>query len=187
MTTLNPIADAVEGLISPVVGPLMARLIDLIPDPAEKARQAALAQQALMAADAQIIAAQNATNLAEAQNNNIFVSGWRPAVGWTCVAGLAWQYVLSPAFSFFTVLFGYAAPNLAMDSTLTQTLLIPLLGLGAMKTYERVQGVSNEGQTAPTVTYVQPHQSVLDLPSATPPSNALAGVSISNAQPNNEH
>ena len=55
MTTLNPIADAVEGLISPVVGPLMARLIDLIPDPAEKARQAALAQQALMAADAQII------------------------------------------------------------------------------------------------------------------------------------
>ena len=47
MTTLNPIADAVEGLISPVVGPLMARLIDLIPDPAEKARQAALAQQSI--------------------------------------------------------------------------------------------------------------------------------------------
>lgn len=166
---MDPIADTVVGVVSSALGPLLSRLIDLIPDPAEKARQAAIAQQQLMAADAAIIAAQNATNLAEAQNKNLFVSGWRPFVGWVCGAGLAWQVVFEPFLAFGLNAFGYHPTLPQIDSGWITALLIPLLGLGAMKSVERIYGVSNEGQSPSQTVVMVPHQSTLALPSAYTP------------------
>jgi holin (3TMs family) len=158
--------DVVSGLVSSTVGPLFTRLIDLIPDPAEKARQAALIQEKLMAADAAMIAAQNAVNLAEATNTNMFVSGWRPAVGWVCVSALGWQVVVAPFIGFGAAFFGYHPVLPVLDSSWFGSLMIPMLGLGAMKTAERISGVSNEGQKPTKTLMVRPSQSVLDLPSA---------------------
>lgn len=163
---LSPITDAVEGVISSTIGPLFTRLIDLIPDPIEKAKQAAAIQQQLMAADAAMIQQQNAINLAEASNTNMFVSGWRPGVGWVCVAALTWQTILQPVLAFCLNAAGYVPTLPAMNSELVMSLLVPLLGLGAMKSYERVNGVSNEGQKPTQTAMVKPSVAVLNLPSA---------------------
>lgn len=157
--------DVVSGLVSSTVGPLFNRLIDLIPDPVEKAKQAALIQQKLMDADAAMIAAQNAINLAEASNQSLFVSGWRPAVGWVCGFGLAWQVIFEPFLAFAINAFGYNPTLPVIDGSFVSTLLIPLLGLGAMKSAERIAGVSNEGQKPTQTVMVRPAQAVLDLPS----------------------
>lgn len=163
------LGDIASGVISSTIGPLFTRLIDLIPDPAERAREAAKIQQSLLAADATMIAAQNAINLAEAQNENIFVSGWRPAVGWVCVAGLAWAAFARPVLEFGAAFFvdgKLEFPNI--DTGLITTMLIPLLGLGGLKTAERIYGVSNEGQKPTRTIVLQPSQALLNLPSAPP-------------------
>jgi hypothetical protein len=162
---LSPITDVVEGVISSTIGPLFTRLIDLIPDPAEKAKQAAIIQQQLLAADAQMIAQQNAINLAEASNTNLFVSGWRPGVGWVCVAALSWQTVLQPFLAFGLAAVGVSVNLPSMNSELVMSLLVPLLGLSAMKTYERVNSVSNEGQKPTQIALIKPAQALLNLPS----------------------
>lgn len=158
--------DVVSGLVSSTVGPLFQRLIDLIPDPVEKAKQAALIQEKLMDADAAMMAAQNAVNLAEASNQNLFISGWRPAVGWVCVTALGWQMVCAPLVTFGAALFGFHPTLPVLDSSWLNTLMIPMLGLGAMKTAERMSGVSNEGQQPTKTVMVRPARAVLDLPSA---------------------
>ena len=165
MTTLNPIADAVEGAISGTIGPLFTRLIDYIPDPVEKAKQAAIVQQQLLAADAAVIAQQNAINLAEASNSNVFVSGWRPFIGWVCGFGLAWNIVFAPFFRFAIETIGFTSALPTIDNSFISLLLVPMLGLGAMKTYERVNGVSNEGQKPTQMIAVLPSQALLNLPS----------------------
>lgn len=158
--------DVAKGVISSTIGPLFTRLIDLIPDPAEKARQAALIQQKLMDADTAMIAAQNAINLAEAGNSNLFVSGWRPAIGWVCGFGLAWQIVFEPFITFFLNMVGYYPKLPEIDSSWISALVIPMLGLGAMKTAERIAGVSNEGAPPQQTIMVQPSTSLMQLPSA---------------------
>jgi len=137
------IGDAIQGVISTALGPLFTRLIDLIPDPAEKARQAALLQQQLMAADAAMISQQNAINLAEAGNANIFVAGWRPMVGWVCAMGLGWQVIAAPFLTFVVNALGYYPTLPAIDSSYISMLLIPLLGLGALRTVERLGKVNS--------------------------------------------
>lgn len=159
------IDDVVSGLVSSTVGPLFNRLIDLIPDPVEKAKQAAAIQEKLMDADATMMAAQNAVNLAEASNQNLFVSGWRPAVGWVCVTALGWQMVIAPLVTFGAAMAGYHPSLPILDSSWLNTLMIPLLGFGVMKSAERVYGVSNEGQKPTQTVMVRPARSVLDLPS----------------------
>lgn len=164
------LASIGSGAISATLGPLLGRLVDLIPDPVEKAKAAAEAQNKLLDADAAIIAAQNATNLEEAASESIFVSGWRPAVGWICGIALAWQVILQPFLSFGVNLFGYHPILPTVDSSFISLLLIPMLGLGAARTVEKIQGVSTP-PPAVIKQLVRPHQSVLNLPSSPPGGN----------------
>lgn len=79
--------------------------------------------------------AQAATNTEEAKHGSVFVAGWRPAVGWVCAAGLAAQVILLPLLS---GLFGLTFP---FDTELLLLTMSGMLGIGAMRTYEKVQGV----------------------------------------------
>ena len=74
-------------------------------------------------------------NKVEAQHRSLFISGWRPALGWVCVLGLALTFIVSPLLEWGT---GVKGPELPTDIMLE--LVLGMLGLGALRTYEKLAG-----------------------------------------------
>jgi hypothetical protein len=132
-----------------------SKLIDkFIPDPAqaEQAKLKLLEMQmtgdlAQLAAETDLAKLQIQTNVEEAKNANIFVSGWRPAVGWCCAAAFAYSYVLLPFAQFLVFTFGTTAmaEQLALAPRLELSEMMPvllgMLGLGGLRTVEKVKNV----------------------------------------------
>lgn len=89
-----------------------------------------------------VMQGQMATNTAEAANPSVFVSGWRPFVGWVCGSGFAMQFVVAPLLTWGSTLYGHPVtlPGLDIDTLLT--LLAGMLGLGGLRSFERVKGVA---------------------------------------------
>ena len=99
-------------------------------------------ERAQMAAALTIVQGQLDTNRAEAASPSVFVAGWRPAVGWVCVAALACQYVARPLLQWAGAVSGHPMPVLpGIDDTLWQ-LLLGMLGLGGLRSYEKARGVA---------------------------------------------
>lgn len=73
----------------------------------------------------------------EAASPNWWVAGWRPGAGWICVFGLGYATVLSPLFTFIANLCGSTIPAPVLDTGTLTTLLLGLLGLGGLRTYEK--------------------------------------------------
>ncbi len=127
------------------------KLIDrLIPDPVQKqaaALQLLQLQQsgelAQLASDTDLAKGQLAVNQTEAGNANSFVSGWRPSVGWVCCAGLAYSFVVRPIAGPLAQKY-LGAPMDALDMGTLGTLLFGMLGLGSMRTVEKINGVATK-------------------------------------------
>jgi hypothetical protein len=81
-------------------------------------------------------------NAVEAANPSLFVSGWRPAVGWVCVFTFAFNYVFLPLANFSLDLYGIKVDIIALDTGELWTLLGGLLGIGGLRTVEKVKGVT---------------------------------------------
>jgi hypothetical protein len=87
--------------------------------------------------------AQTDINLIEAQSPKLFVSGWRPAVGWLCVIGLFVQYLIYPLALWILPIIGHSEIKLpVIDISDLYPLLFALLGVGGMRTFEKVKGVA---------------------------------------------
>jgi hypothetical protein len=104
-------------------------------------------QAKILAAEVALSEAQNKVNMLEASSGSLFVSGWRPAVGWVCVSGLGYTFIFRPIFPWavdtVAKLSGYTSllsplPKIPMDDL--YVLLGGMLGLGAMRSYEKVKG-----------------------------------------------
>lgn len=93
--------------------------------------------------DAQIEIAkqQNEVNKIEAADTNLFKSGWRPFSGWCCGLGLAYQFIVFPLLSWVAVAKSWPIPP-PLDIELLMTLLFGMLGLGSLRTVERIKGKS---------------------------------------------
>ena len=85
-------------------------------------------------------AGQVAVNLAEAQADDRIKSWWRPMAGWVCVAALAWAYVLGPMVKWALIVAGVLVPlpPTSFDVDML-TLIFGMLGLGGLRSYERVK------------------------------------------------
>ena len=86
--------------------------------------------------------AQIELNKIEAGHRSIFVAGWRPFIGWVCGFALAWHFILFDMLTWITVNFFphvTSVPELTGTETLV-TVLLSLLGLGAMRTAEKFGG-----------------------------------------------
>lgn len=79
---------------------------------------------------------QSDVNAIEAQSSSLFVSGWRPAVGWICVFSLAFNFIIAPLLSALGLTIGQ------LDSGELMTLLFGLLGLSGMRSWEKKQRVA---------------------------------------------
>jgi hypothetical protein len=85
--------------------------------------------------------AQTDTNKVEAASTNMFVAGWRPAIGWICGLGLLSQFVIGPFATWGAALCGKILIFPSLDMGTLLTLLMGMLGLGGMRTYEKIQDV----------------------------------------------
>ena len=122
-------------MIDKLIGPITGLLDKFIPDADTKSKLAH--EVATMAQNhAQELAkAQLEVNKTEAAHRSLFVAGWRPAVGWSCCFALVYSTILSPILGIW-----FTVPP--VDSSLLTTVLMGMLGLGAMRTYEKQAGVS---------------------------------------------
>jgi hypothetical protein len=116
----------------------------LFPDPAEAAK----AQLALlkMQQDGELAAmvAQTDINKVEAASQSIFVAGWRPFCGWVGGAGLAYAAIVEPLMRLLASLYGYTGNFPAIDTTITMQILFGLLGLGAMRSYDKAAEIKKK-------------------------------------------
>lgn len=135
-----------------VLGPIVSKVLDFIPDPQKKAEaQLKLQQeldsnsQKLLEAFSAMDRAQAETNTEEAKSANIFIAGWRPFIGWTCGAAFAWSFLIQPVLVFVLVALGRPLPNLpAIAVGEMMPVLMGMLGLAGMRSWEKAQGVHNE-------------------------------------------
>ena len=112
-----------------------------IPDPTLKEQLRRELELAQLAADTDLAKAQAAINQTEATNPNLFVSGWRPFVGWVCGLGLAYAFLIKPIASPLIQKWS-GVPMEALDVGTLLTLLFGMLGLGGMRTVEKLSGVA---------------------------------------------
>jgi hypothetical protein len=125
--TLDPITAGID-LANTVVGKLW-------PD---KSAQ----EQAQLAAAVALVQGQLDINKAEAASPSMFVGGWRPACGWVCAAALGYQYLARPLLPWACAALGHAVPELpTLDGTLME-LLAGMLGLGGLRTVEKIKSVA---------------------------------------------
>ena len=86
---------------------------------------------------------QLAINAEEAKSRNIFVAGWRPFVGWTCGLALFAHFILFPSADVITAYLGYETPTYpAFDMDTLMTVLLGMLGLGGMRSFEKYKKVT---------------------------------------------
>ena len=86
--------------------------------------------------------AQIEVNKAEAQHRSVFVAGWRPFIGWICAVAMAYHFVLQPiiVFAFSANGVDYSLPEFDMGSLMT--VVLGILGLGGMRSFEKYKGIT---------------------------------------------
>ena len=83
--------------------------------------------------------AQIEVNKVEANSSSLFVSGWRPFVGWTCGIALCYHFILQPFLTFVLYSFGHQIILPTFDMGTLTTILMGMLGLGGLRSYEKVK------------------------------------------------
>ena len=116
------------------------------PDPVKQAEEVRklqeLAQQGDLAqlnAEVKLLVAQIELNTVEAAHDSMFVAGWRPAVGWVCCIGLLYNVLLAPFLDIW-----FEIPEIQTD--LLYPVLLGMLGLGGLRSFEKFMGVSRENR-----------------------------------------
>ena len=111
-------------------------------DKEAKAKAEREIEQQLTTHLAKIDLAQLDINKTEAALRSIFVAGWRPFIGWTCGVALAWTYVMTPILNFILAQTGHLMELPAMDMSQMMPVLMGMLGLGGLRTFEKFKKVS---------------------------------------------
>ena len=119
-----PKLNVVAGIIDKVAGHVDKFTLD-------KQEKAQLIQE--------INKAQIEVNKVEAGSTNLFVSGWRPSVGWVCSIALCYHFVLQPLLMFVLSAIGKPMELPVFDMTTLTTVLLGILGLGSMRSIEKVK------------------------------------------------
>lgn len=129
----------IVGALVPILGEVLDRLI---PDKAEAARAKVEMETLLLQADQQAKLAQIELNKVEAGHSSLFVAGWRPAVGWICAAALAYQFIVYDLLSWAAALAGSITRFPAPNSGMLMELVLAMLGMGGLRTFEKMKGVA---------------------------------------------
>lgn len=143
MTSFDPLTAIFE---------LGKTAIDKIwPDPSKRAEELFKLEKlyqdgdlAKLQANVSLMLGQIEINKVEAQHPSVFVAGWRPAVGWVGAGAFAYSTIIEPLMRFAATLYGYAGEFPKLDDNLTMQILFGLLGLGALRSYEKSKEVQTD-------------------------------------------
>jgi len=131
------------GILSTLIGPATELAGKFIQD---KDKAAQLAHDLSTMADnhaQEAMLAQVEVNKAEAESGSVFKGGWRPFIGWVCGAAFAYHFVLQPLILFGVTAAGVQIPELpTFDMTSLMTVMMGMLGLGGLRSYEKKQGLT---------------------------------------------
>lgn len=127
--------DAIAGLVSTAVDKIW-------PDANIEAQSNADALKAELTKELESTLGQLEINKIEAANASVFVSGWRPAVGWVCVLGFFYEFFLRPLINGLLVASGMPAVLPGVETEALSTLLFGMLGLGTLRTAEKLKNVA---------------------------------------------
>ena len=132
------------GSISSLVGPVTGLLDKFIEDKDVKNKLAHDLSTMAERHAQELAKGQMEINKTEAAHKSLFVAGWRPAIGWICGLGMASNFLLIPVANFVLALTGSAIVVPLLDTGEMMPVLMGMLGLGAMRTYEKKQGVQRD-------------------------------------------
>jgi hypothetical protein len=125
------------SIVASLIGPVTGLLDKFIED---KDQKNALAHEIATMSDraaSENALAQIELNKAEAQSGSLFIGGWRPFVGWTCGVGLSYNVIISQILSIW-----FEVPT--VDPSLLTPVLMGMLGMGAMRSFEKTKNVARE-------------------------------------------
>ncbi len=132
---LSDVGGIITGVREAITG-------EKIKDPVEMAK----IDMQLQSLENAIIKGQLSVNEIEAQNPNMFVSGWRPMIGWVGGIALAYQFIVYPL-----ILWGWAAwgpegvsPPPPVDAAALYPLLLGMLGIGGMRSFDKLKGTDTK-------------------------------------------
>lgn len=131
---LDPISAALE---------IGGKVIDrLWPDPSQAAAAKLELIKLQQSGELAQITGQLKINEVEAASASVFVAGWRPFIGWVCGAAFAYKFVLAPAVAFAMTAAGHPISLPVLDFTEMSTVLLGMLGIGGLRTLEKIKGVA---------------------------------------------
>lgn len=129
---------AASALAAVLADPIVKIIDELFDSPTERAE----AKLKLLSMEMAPYLAQLEVNKEEAKNINVFVAGWRPFIGWTCGAIFGWNFIAAPLVHWLVILAGASIPPIpTLGLAEVMPVLLGLLGLGSMRTYEKTKGV----------------------------------------------
>jgi hypothetical protein len=116
----------------------------LFPDPAQAAAANLELTKMQMSGELAQITGQLDINKVEAASTSVFVSGWRPFVGWVCGIGLGYVAIVEPIARFIATMVGYTGNFPVIDTTITMQVLMGMLGLAGMRSFDKKNGVASK-------------------------------------------
>jgi len=125
------------SIVASLVGPVTGLLDKFIED---KDQKNALAHEIATMSQKhshEALKGQLDVNKAEAAHKSLFVAGWRPCIGWVCALGLFYNTIIVNILGIWV-----EVPE--VDTTLLVPVMMGMLGLGAMRSYEKVNSVARE-------------------------------------------
>jgi roadblock/LC7 domain-containing protein len=125
------------SLLGSLIGPATSLLDKVIEDKDEKNRIAFELSTLAERHATELAKGQLEVNKVEAAHKSLFVAGWRPSIGWCCSLGLLYHVLIAPIAGIWV-----EVPEI--DPSLLMTTMTGMLGLGAMRSYEKTRGVSRE-------------------------------------------
>jgi hypothetical protein len=127
----------------PSLLPALTEVLDrVVPDKAAAAKAKIEMEAKLLEAATTQASQQAEINKVEAGHRSIFVSGWRPYIGWACGMAIAWTFLLAPMLSWLLPLTGVVTAVPPLQTEFLLELVFAMLGLGGLRTFEKLKGVA---------------------------------------------
>lgn len=134
---------ALPALVTAFV-PFLDKVLGMIPNPEARAQAKQELTLELVRIEAEERMSQVELNKTEAQHANVFVAGWRPFIGWVGGVSLAWTFLVHPMLVWGATVAGYTGSFPELDTDPLMTLVMAMLGVGAMRSFDKFNGVDTK-------------------------------------------